>query len=247
MRIRILAVVAGCSVGFLFTSGCTTIQEITYPITDIQTVANARFTGKSLTVKTFADARETTQTPPPSPSGITRSWASYDANKWPKEERIIQSNGMDWYFNHNDNYRNKTISPGISQMIANHLNASHMFASVSFEGAGLPHSDYVLEGTIKKFEGYKEYSAAALLGRQIGPIGTVATAGVKSRYEGTTLLIDVTLIEGSSGKPVWQGTVQGHVEGVDYADASGWSAYLKANLSLKQAVDNLIQELRQTK
>ena len=244
MRISILALVVGCSVGFLFTSGCKIIQKITYPITDIQTVANARFTGKSLAVKTFADARETTQRA--SPSGITQSWV-FRRSIWYKDKMIIKRNGVDWYLNHNDHYRNKNINPWISQMIANHLNASHMFASVSFEGAGLPHSDYVLEGTIKKFEGYKEKSAAAEVGASFALIGGLATMGVKSRYEGTTLLIDVTLIEGSSGKSVWQGTVQGHVEGVDHADAYGWSAYAKANLSLKQAVDNLIQELRQIK
>lgn len=246
MRISILALVAGCCVGFLFTSGCARIQKITYSITDIQTVANARFTGKSLVVKTFADARETTQTASPSPSGITQSWA-FRRSIWYKDKRIIKRNGVDWHFNHNDHYRNKNINPWISQMIANHLNASHMFASVSFEGARLPHSDYVLEGTIKKFEGCQKRSIAKEVGASFALIGSLATMGVKSRYEGTTLLIDVTLIEGSSGKSVWQGTVQGHVEGVDHADAYGWAGYGKANLSLKQAVDNLIQELRQIK
>ncbi len=43
---------------------------------------------------------------------------------------------------------------------------------------------------------------------------------------------------------VWQGNVEGRIEEEDYADAYGWSTYQNANLSLKEAVNKLIEKLK---
>jgi len=123
-------------------------------------------------------------------------------------------------------------------MIVKHIDQSSIFKSAKLQ-SDLSDSDYTLEGAIQRFEGFKEPRLATKVGAQFGLIGALATMGVKSRYEGTTVFIDVQLKKRSSDEVIWSGTVEGKVEGEDYADAYGWSAYQKANESLKVAVNHL--------
>ena len=121
-----------------------------------------------------------------------------------------------------------------------------MFHSVTLKDKARSDTDYILQGEIKTFEGYKEKSVAAEVGASFGLIGMAATSGVTSQYEATTVLNNVKLIRRDSQETIWQGVIEGKIEGEDYADAQGLSAYTKANLSLKEAVNELIDELMET-
>lgn len=214
--------------GLLALTGCS--QQITYPLDDIPKAVNSPFAGNTLGVEAFRDVRE-------KPS---------EKQAWYEEKRKTQRGGKDWWFNNDQEYKNKCVAPWITEMIVKHLNQSGLFRSVTLKEKATSDTDYILQGEIQKFEGYKEPSVAAQVGAQFGLIGAIATAGVTSRYEATTVLINVKLIRKDSQETIWQGVVEGKIEGEDYADAYGWSAYIKANLSLKEAVNHLIDELMET-
>lgn len=211
----------------LFINGCAT-QKIIYRIDNIPKVTNSIFKNNTLAVKEFKDETEK--------KSIKTAWY--------KEKRIIVKDKKKWYFNHNDCYKNKEISCGITKMTVKHLAASGLFQSVTLSDTKNLQTDYILEGIIHKFEGFKRQNDVALIGSQCGLLGALMTAGVKSEYTATTMLIGVKLIETTENKTVWEGDVKATIEGEDYADAYGWSAYIKANLALKEAVNELIRKIQ---
>lgn len=214
------------SIMLITLTGCAT-QRIAYKINDIPKVTNSIFKDSSLVVWEFRDEREG--------NSIEKSWY--------QEKRLVTKDRMKWYFNHNDYYKNKDISSGITKMIVKHLACSRLFQSVILADNATSRADYILEGAIRKFEGFKEQSAVALIGSQFGLIGALTTAGVKSEYRAHTMLIDVRLIETNSNEIVWEGDIEAKIRGKDYADAYGWSAYTKANSALKEVVNQLIKKI----
>ncbi len=213
--------------GLLVLSGCS--QPITYSLDDIPRAVNSPFADNTLGVETLEDVREPSKRPP-----------------WYEEQRITQREGKDWWFNDDREYKNKCVAPWITEMVVKHLNQSGLFHSVTLKEKAKSDTDYILQGEIKKFEGYKAKSIAAQIGAQLGLIGALATAGVTSQYEATTVFNNVKLIRRDSQETIWQGVIEGKIEGDDYADAYGWSAYAKANESLKEAVNQLIDKLVKT-
>jgi len=218
--------------GLLVLPGCS--QPITYSLDDIPKAVNSPFTSNTLGVEAFEDVRENIP--------VKQAWYK----SFYKERRITHRGGKGWWFNDDQEYKNKCVAPGITEMIVKHLNRSGLFHSVTLKEKARSDTDYILQGGIKTFEGYKEKSVAAQIGAQFGLIGALATSGVTSQYEATTVLNNVKLIRRDSQETIWQGVIEGKIEGEDYADAQGFSAYTKANISLKEAVNQLIDELKET-
>lgn len=218
---------AVCLFIIFLASGCVK-QPIAYQLNDISKIEGSSFAPFTIAVAEFKDVRQIHK----------------EEKSWFKEDRITSRNGNDWYFNNQDYYKDKIISPWISEMIVKHVDQSGIFKNAKLQ-SDASDADYILEGAIQRFEGFKEPSLAARIGAQFAVIGALATLGVKSRYEGTTVLIDVKLKKRDSDNVLWNGTVEGKVEGEDYADAYGWSAYQKANESLKVAVNQLIEKLKE--
>lgn len=215
--------------GLLVLTGCS--QQITYSLDGIPKAVNSTFTSNTLGVEAFKDVRV-------KPSNKQALFG--------KVQRVTQRGGKDWWFNDDREYKNQCVAPWITEMIVKHLNQSELFRSVTLKENATSDTDYILQGEIKKFEGYKEKSIGAEIGAQFGLIGAIATAGITNQYEATTVLNNVKLIRRDSQETIWQSVIEGKIEGEDYADAQGWSAYEKANLSLKDAVNQLIDELMET-
>jgi hypothetical protein len=216
------------AISVMLLCGCAAVGRVDYPLEDIVLAPQSPFRTASLAVLEFKDIRETPsdlETPAHSPG-------------------IVKKEGVTWYYNSNENYKNDVVAPWVTQMIGNHLDESRLFSSVAVASKPVPTSDYTLEGKIKKFEAYKESKAATMVGQQFGFIGVLASAGVKSHYTAACFLADVTLRDTGNGMILWQGNVEGVLEGQDYADAYGWSVYQKANLALKEAVKELVMQLQ---
>lgn len=215
----------------LFLCGCVAAQKITYPLNDIMATPKSSFSRSALFVKELEDLRE-----PVAKAGSGTAPAT------------VQLNGANWFYNSDDHYEHKVVAPWITQQMARHLEASHLFASV--EADAKKTADSILEGRIKKFDAFKKTSAAAtgissatmMFGAIGGAIGGLMTLGIKTDYLATTVL-ELKLTELSTQRVLWEGEVEGRIEGSDPADVSGWTVYQKANLSLKKAVDNLIAKL----
>jgi hypothetical protein len=222
-----LKAVIGCEmllIGLLFFSSCAT-QKINYPIENMQNKTKTSFSGKSLAVKMFID---------------DRTLFKQEKNG---KNRKIENGNTTWFFNNTNQYKDKNVSLLITQMIAKHLNATNIFKLAEYQNGDTYRYDYILDGTIKEFSGFKEESTTTEIGAAFGLLGALATSNVQSRYKGTTILVNMTLRENKTNRIIWNGDIQGDVEGSDYADADGWSAYEKANLSLKEAVNKLIKIL----
>lgn len=207
----------------LLMAGCAT-QKIAYKLDDVP-ARKSPVTGKTLAIRELRDEREPLKDATPL-----------------SEQRLVKMDGEKWYINLDHNYKGKKPAPHITEMIASHMNHANLFKSVAiFSPEAKP--DLILDGAIKRFEGFKQFSSGANAGTQFGLLGALVTSGIDSKFMGTTVL-DLQLKQADGDEIIWEGEVLGKVKGEDYADGYGWSAYQKANDSLKIAISNLLEELR---
>ena len=222
--------------------GCLYRQSVKYSLKDVSPVATSPFAGRTLAVKEFEDTR---------PPQETRSvWRKIFGKPAPEESR----DGKDWFFNGNDNYKDKRAAPWVTRMVVKHLAATKVFKEVKVSGKDPPGSDLLLEGKIKDFWGGKERSDTAegirttsmFFGAVGGLVGALMTTQVKTEYRGKTMLIDLKLSEVRTGKALWQGSVEGEVSGKSMADTEGLTAYRHANDSLKEAMKSLVEKIQES-
>ena len=224
---RLFMVAGGIAVALL--CGCSITQPVKYDLKDASKVSQgSAYSGYTVSVRELKEMRK--------PAAKEGAWNA---------PATVQRNNASWFYNSADHYSNGVVSPGVSEMLAKHLDASGLFKSACFNCDKTTGADLILDGKIVRFDGFKESSASAKAGTYFGVVGVLATAGVKSKYEATTVLSDLKLIKADTGAVLWQGAADGSIQGEDYADAAGWSVYAKANESLKKAVEGLIAKLRQ--
>jgi hypothetical protein len=218
-------------------SGCMLSQKVKYSVKDVPRVSVPAFSDKTLVVKEFEDLRR-----PKRLRGKSRAFN--------KPVPTLQSEGREWYYNSLENYKDKTVTPWITDMIVKHIKAAETFKSVSEAGEDAPEGDIVLAGKIKEFRGAIERSSEAesiqrgsmLFGAAGALLGLGVIHTIKVDYTGTTELVDVTLTEVETEKLLWEGHVEGKVAGEMSASTTGWEAYEKASLSLKEAINKLLEE-----
>jgi len=205
-------------------TGCSV--PIKYSVRDVPAVSSSPLGGQVLAVREFEDVRE----------------AIHEQTRVRSISVVWRSN-KEWYYNNDRRYKDKRTSPWITAMMAKHLEASKVFKSVALEKDIETSPDLVLSGKIKKFEAFKERSTGGETSAHFGLLGVLVRAGSKTPYEATTLL-DVTLTRVSSDTVLWQGEIEGKIQGEDSAGPySEQTVYEKANLSLKHAVQELISRL----
>ena len=213
-------------------TGCA--QTINYRLKDVQVVSKSPFLQYTLGVKEFQDVREKTATP--------KMYLFLGG------VRAVTRQGTKWFHTSDDAYSGGDVAPLITRMVAKHIATSKLFQRVKVLGTDTIGTDFVLVGKIKRFEAFKDAGpseSTKMAQVAFGLIGSLATMGVQSRYEATTILTELKLIRVSTHTVVWTGEVEGVVAGSDYADPEGYSVYAKVNESLKKAVDDLIQKLGQ--
>lgn len=215
---------------FFLSSGCTLNQKITYSLKDLTVQPNSQFSDFTLGVKEFEDIRE----PIPLEKIVK--------NVFPGPAKVKRE-GVSWFFNSDDYYEGNNVSPWVSNMLAQHLNKIKVFKKAEKYVFGKKLPELFLQGKIKKFEAFKERSTAKEISSAFGLLGVLGTIGLKSRYEGETVLTQIKLINASNNAVLWEGEVEGRINGTDRADSYGWSVYRHANLSLKEAVSELGKKL----
>ncbi len=211
---------------FILLNGCSPKPHIMYRLNDIPKTEKSQFVSSTLAIAEFKD--------------ISQKLKEQELF-WTSHHRTILRNGdnMYWFFNDPYFYRNKKIAPWVTEMIIKHFNQIGLFKTTKLlNSVSDTNYDYILEGSIQKFEGYKKGSIAA------GQFGAIFDYMIKTRYEGITVFIDIKLKKRDNGKVLWSGSVEGKIEGEDSIDRAGWSAYDKANESLKIAVNQLIEKLK---
>ena len=226
-------------VGALLSSGCASMRKVSYPIKDVVQRNNPSFSQSQLVVKEFRDVRE-----------VQPKYSKLMAYLGSPVPEMKKSNDF-WYYNHNLNYRKNFVAPWIAEMMIKHIRSSNLFGNVTLFQEGLPGGEYLLEGKIKEFEGLiqKDIAAESInsVGMQFGAIGGIisglANSARTSKFEAETILMDVSLTEIDTGIVLWEGVVEGRLEGEAPSSVDGWRAYTQANLSLKAAVESLLDKL----
>ena len=212
---------------FLFVS-CASTHRYKYSLENIQKLSKSHFSQYNLLVKLKDERKD-----------IVPAQKRLDSNLLKREDK----NGDDWYFNLEGKYEEGSASNWIRKLMIRHLNASKLFKKVqSYKGVDCT-SYFILEGDIITFQGLTEYSSSAVTAAQFGLIGALVGSGIKAGYEAEIELKNFKLIEMPSNKIVWEGTIKKRIEGLDSADVYGWQAFQKADLSLKMAVNEIINQI----
>ena len=94
--------------GLLVLTGCS--QSITYSLDDIPKAVNSPFTSNTLGVEAFEDVR----------ANASEKQAWYKGLY--KETRLTQRGGKGWWFNDDQEYKNKCVAQWITEMVVKHLN-----------------------------------------------------------------------------------------------------------------------------
>lgn len=226
MRMKKLKFLIAGGLVLSLTSACMPRQAIKYPMDDITTSTNSPFAKAVLAVKPFEDHRKPLRTDCP----------SMEVSKIEKEEKTF-------YFNCDNHYKSDLIAQEITKKVTDHLNKSQLFEKVILVDVPPSDADYFLTGHISKFEGLKEYKLSAVIASSFGLIGALLNLANDSNFEATTTFDNLQLIRTKDKVVIWRGDITGHIEGADTVDPYGWSSYLKANFSLKEANAKLVSQL----
>jgi hypothetical protein len=202
-------------------------KSIKYSMDDVSVLSNSPFANVTLAVKPFEDQRKPLA----------------DCSGFGSDIAKIDKDGKTFYYNCDKFYRSDSIALEITKTVTNHMNYSHLFNQVFLSDVPAPTSDYLLIGKVSRFDGLKEYKVGAEIAQGFGLIGALINLAFKSDYEGTTNLDGLQLIRVKDKVVIWEGDVTGHIEGKDTVDPYGWISYQHANLSLKEATNNLINNL----
>lgn len=115
-------------------TGCATGLNINYPLDDIPKPQGSNFLNSTLLVSNFENLREV-------PQNIRVQY---------KNPGIVKRNDANWYFNSDECYKEKSVSPLVTQMVAKHIEASNIFQSIAVAPSA-EKCNYTLKGKIKKF------------------------------------------------------------------------------------------------
>ena len=206
-------------------TGCMPNHTIKYPLDDVTRVPHSLFADSTLVVKPLADTRSPLATNC-APTGIA----------------VVKRNDKEFYYNCDVHYK-KGAPAEIALAMTNHIKNSGLFKDVAFDQDQQITGDYVLTGQLAKFDGLRETHLGATIASQFSLLGLPFMAFMKSDFEATTELNDVKLIRVKDGATIWSGKASGHTQGTEMADPYGWSAYQKADLSLKEATQKVIDAI----
>lgn len=203
-------------------TGCMPNHTIKYPLDDITRIPHSLFANSTLIVKPLVDARSPLVT-----------------NCNPTSIAVVKRNDREFYYNCDVHYKTRAPTE-IALAMIDHIKKSGLFKDVAFGQDQQITGDYVLTGQVAKFDGLRETHLGATIAAQFSLLGLPFMAFMKSDFEATTELNDVKLLRVKDGATVWSGKTSGHIQGTEMADPYGWSAYQKADLSLKEATQKVI-------
>lgn len=225
----ILAKVVCAVLCLIVTSACAPRQTIKYPLDDVSAIPNSQFAKSVLAIKPFVDKRNPLQTDCP----------RFDVS-------TVVKNDTRYYYNCDNHYKTESVAREVANAVAEHIKYSKLFDNAIVTDVPTPAADYLLTGRMAKFDGLKEFSVGSIVAAQFGLIGALVNlAMIDSKYEATTAFEGLEIVRLKDNVVVWRGDITGHIDGADTADPYGWSAYWKADLSLKDATSKLVSNLAQ--
>lgn len=225
---HLAALVIGISTSLALV-GCAVNRPIAYDLHGVPMLGGGPFAESVVRVQTFHDDREMDVKARHAPTMAVA---------------VVDRAGDDWYCVSDDRFA-PTVTAGVTDMVARHLDAAKLFREVAVQsGSAAPPAQYALSGTIRRFESCRQREMGKeVLVSQMGLIGLAIAATSKVDYDAHVELSDLRLIDTSTGATIWEATVLGEVQGQEPIDAYGWTVFDHANAALKAAVDQLVQRL----
>lgn len=206
---------------------CSFHHQVHYGTQDVPTLSGGTLQGRSLVVRPFDDARD---------AALKAQTGGFD------HPAVVTRQDDDWYVNSDDHYE-PPVPTAVTAMVSEHLQATRLFRDVKVESTA-PSDGLFLTGSIKRFEAYRDRELLKQgLAAQIGLLGLVMQATQDTAYEADAVLSDVTLTDTATGAIVWKGDASGHVQGAAPLESNGFAVYQHADLALKLAVQQLVDQL----
>lgn len=132
-----------------------------------------------------------------------------------------------------------TVVVKFNSIVADHFRLANLFKNVTLDG-----SDYILQGKLRTFFGYQDYSYGSAVGASFGLIGALATSGNTTPGEITIEVKDLRLIS-KNGDVVKVFGDFGRVYKDEYSiDAYCWYIYEHVNTAFKMYNDELVEFIR---
>ena len=210
----------------LFLIGCTVSQKIVYKTDNITAPQSIKPIPAKVEVWVFNDNR-----------------ASIEENDVLfKNPRQVRLNGKQTCINSERHYKKDTVVNQLSKMLVEHFNKAGLFSMCYYKQN--PQSNYYLIGTLNSFYAEQKFSTGAAVGAQLGLLGALATAGIKTPG---TIIIDISDLrlykkDGTHVKDF--GNFYKEYKDEFKADAACWCAYWNANEMLKDFNTHLIELIR---
>lgn len=171
----------------------------------------------------------------------------------PRDEKInIKVGSESWRINGREGYPNGEIAPGVSRMVAKHVEHSELFDRVYYpdDPAG-ENADYRLKGRIYDYNAMgrtrRGAETALILGATIGSLpGTAAaaaaTVGVKTDVMSNVELRDVELRK-KGGRKVWgrRSIRKNNREEAHFLQADPDALFKRADRELKKTVTEIVE------
>jgi curli biogenesis system outer membrane secretion channel CsgG len=210
-------------------TGCTTARnKVAYDLTDVGPVGGS-LSARTVTVTTLTDGR------PPDRRAARPEMGGL---------AVVTRDDDDWYVTTDGGYENPSVSAAVTDALVDHLRKASVFRSVEREPVP---GELRLSGTLRQFDGYEDrHRGKEIAMSQFGLVGLLVGTATDVRYDATTAIDALELVDVDTGTVLWTGRVEGKVTG-DHAliTRSHEAPFEQANLSLKTAVAQRIDQLRQ--
>jgi hypothetical protein len=212
------------------TGGCAARnQKVEYDLDDVPRHSAGALSSSALVVEPLADVRDEEL--------LSRRGTDF-------EPAIVYRDNDDWHFNGDDHYKSP-VPAAVTEMLAEHLARSGIFKSVRVASPTEQPGELQLTGRLRRFESYMDcYSGTRAYMNQGGLLGLAIGAATEASYEADVTIDELRLLRTASGQVLWEGEVEGAVEGASRLIASTeWEVYDHANEALEVAVTKLVEEL----
>lgn len=247
--VALLSSLAGCSAEEKPHEAPYKLDILGYRVLDVPLLGGGPLSRHSLVIRPFVDRRPA--------ADVARTSRK-------TEGASIEQDGRTWYVATDDQFMTIAGVPeGISDAIAIHLDATHLFESIQISDKQPPPADFVLAGDLVELVGMREARdvSEALIAMQ-GLPGLVLLVTQQAELRGRAKLENVRLVRVADDRVVWQGNLEGAVDErvmlgdpvvharIDERVTLGRPVLLAeqqavdaANRSLRMAVDQLVRAL----
>ncbi|MCQ2062814.1 MAG: hypothetical protein MJY99_05700 [Fibrobacter sp.] len=132
-----------------------------------------------------------------------------------------------------------TVIVRFNSLLVDHFKMSRLFRDATLDG-----SDYTLQGKLRTFLGYQDFSYGSAIGASFGLIGALATSDNRTSGKITIEVKELKLLDKSGAVVKDFGNFERVYNDEYFVDAYCWYIYRHVNDALKQFNSELVEYIR---